>query len=190
MDQAIGIDRSEAREGDWIQTFSGRAFRPLDPRPDEIDIEDVAHALAMKCRYGGHTACFYSVAEHCVLISEAVAPEHALWGLLHDAAEAYLADVPKPVKPLLAGWHAIEARVMRAVCRRFGLPEQEPAEVKAADRAILTDEKLVLMKDGPAWGHLIDPLGVSIRAMDPTDAKHAFLARFAELTGQKEFIPW
>lgn len=172
----------EGRVGDWLQTFTGRPFWPLDPRPDEIDIEDIAQALSLKCRYGGHCLCFYSVAEHSVLVSQHVAPEHALWALLHDAGEAYLADIPRPVKPSLDGWKAIEARVMRAVCDRFGLPHQEPREVKAVDFAITTDEKISLMADGPAWTGLMPPVGAVIRGLSPVEARAAFMARFAELT--------
>lgn len=171
----------EGRVGDWLQTYTGRPFWPLDPRPEEIDIEDIAQALSLKCRYGGHCLCFYSVAEHSVLVSQHVAPEHALWALLHDAGEAYLADIPRPVKPSLDGWKAIEARVMRAVCDRFGLPHQEPREVKAVDFAITTDEKIALMADGPAWTGLAPPVGAVIRGLMPQDAKALFLARFAEL---------
>lgn len=181
MDDRTRAQLGEGRVGDWLQTFTGRPFWPLDPRPEEIDIEDIAQALSLKCRYGGHCLCFYSVAEHSVLVSQHVAPEHALWALLHDAGEAYLADIPRPVKPSLEGWKAIEARVMRAVCDRFGLPHQEPREVKAVDFAITTDEKIALMADGPAWTGLAPPVGAVIQALSPPVAKMVFLARFAEL---------
>lgn len=91
----------DKRRGDWMMTYSGRAFWPLDPRADEIDPLDIAHALSMLCRYGGHVRRFYSVAEHCVLMSHAVAPEHALWALLHDATEAYMVDLPRPINRIL-----------------------------------------------------------------------------------------
>lgn len=73
------------RIGDWIQTFTGRQFWPLDPQPDHIDIADIAHALAHDCRFGGHCRRFYSVAEHSVLLSRAVAPEFRLAALMHDS---------------------------------------------------------------------------------------------------------
>lgn len=172
----------DQRRGDWIQVYSGRPFWPLDPRPDEVHIEDIAHALALKCRYGGHSLTFYSVAEHSVLVSRHVAPEHALWGLLHDAAEAYLADIPRPVKRDLQGWHAIEAAVMRAVCLRFGMALDEPPEVKHIDLAITTDEKDAIMCRGPEWSGLLPPIGADIQALLPHEAERAFLQRFAELT--------
>lgn len=170
-----------ARIGDWIQVYTGRPFWPLDPRPEEIDIEDIAQALSLKCRYGGHCRRFYSVAEHSVLVSHHVAPEHALWALLHDAGEAYLADVPRPVKPSLQGWKQLEAGLMRVVCARFGLPSEEPDDVKRADFAITTDEKAALMADGPAWAGLLPPLGVKIECLSPMDARAAFMSRFKEL---------
>src|SRR5690606_5290032 len=83
----------EPRLGDWMQTFTGRAVYPLDLRPDDIDIQDIAHALSMQCRYAGHTRQFYSVAEHSVHVARwcrQYGPAAALEGLLHDATEAYL----------------------------------------------------------------------------------------------------
>lgn len=128
--------------------------------------------------FGAHN----SVAEHAVQVSLHVPPQHALWGLLHDAAEAYTADIPRPLKPFLFGWKEIEARVMRAVCDHFGLPHAEPPEVKAVDTGILADEKFAVMEDGPAWGSIGAPIGAEIRGLSPMEAKIAFLARFHALT--------
>src|ERR1035437_1784040 len=107
--------------GDWMQVYSGARFYPLDPRPDEIDAADIAHALSLLCRYGGHVDRFYSVAEHCVLMSRAVAPENALAALLHDATEAYVVDVPRPLKRCLRDYAPIEAAVWRAIASRFSV---------------------------------------------------------------------
>lgn len=74
-------------KGDWMQTYTGRRFWPLDPVAGDIEIMDIAHALSNQCRYAGHTRFHYSVAQHSVQVSENVAPEHALWGLLHDAPD-------------------------------------------------------------------------------------------------------
>lgn len=174
------------RKGDWIQTYQGKRFWPLDPRAEEIDIIDIAHSLAMKCRYGGHCSRFYSVAEHSILVSRALPYEYALWGLMHDAAEAYLADICKPVKPYLAGWKEIESGVMRAVCERFGLEVDEPEIVKKYDHRILTDEKRYLMKEGPSWGGLIEGLGVEIEFLSPEKAKDEFLTAYFELMYQRK----
>lgn len=171
------------RVGDWMQTFSGGCFWPLDPRPSEIEIEDIAHALSMTCRYGGHSKRFYSVAEHSVLVSLHVPPAVAMWGLLHDAAEAFSADVPRPLKRNLPGWKAIEARIMAAVCERFGLPPNEPPEVKRVDLAIMSDERAAFMAPCDRdWGNLPPPIGAVIGCLTPDDAKALFLSRFRELS--------
>ena len=123
----------------FIGTFSGLRFWPLNPNPEKILIEDVAHSLAHQCRFGGHSSKFYSVAEHCVHVSQLCLPEHALWGLLHDASEAYLVDLPRPLKllPEFAPYREAECRLQRAVAVRFGLPPDQPASVTEADDTML-----------------------------------------------------
>ena len=176
-----------ARRGDWMQTYTGRAFWPLDPRPEEVDPVDVAHALAHLCRYGGHVRRFYSVAEHCVLMSLAVTPENALAALLHDATEAYLVDLPRPIKRHMPGYRDAEAVLWRAVAARFGLPEELPAEVHEADSRILVNERDALMAPPPrTWGleHL-EPLPLSrIVGWSPPLAERFYLARLEALTGR------
>ena len=169
--------------GDWMQVYSGRRFYPLDPRPDEIDAADIAHALSLLCRYGGHVDRFYSVAEHCVLMSEAVAPEHALAALLHDATEAYVVDVPRPLKRQLAGYREIEAAVWRAICLRFGLVGDLPAEVHEADNRILLTERDALMsRTRHPWEQEgLVPLPVTITGWSPGHAEGRYLARLARL---------
>ena len=167
----------EARRGDWMQTFTGRMFWPLDPRADEIEIEDIAHALSMQCRYAGHCTRFYSVAEHCVLLAGAVEEHHALWALLHDASEAYLVDVPRPVKPFLTGYRFAEAHVMAAVAERFGLGPM-PEEVKDADNRILEDERQQIMAPAPKAWNVGPALGVTVHGWEPERAERAFLSLF------------
>src|SRR5262245_47792896 len=103
------ISMAELRLGDWMQTVGGTQFWPLDPRPHEFDINHIAHALGNMCRFNGHCRRFYSVAEHCVLVSRACSAANALWGLLHDMSEAYIADVIRPVKPHLSNYKSIES---------------------------------------------------------------------------------
>jgi len=170
--------------GDWMQTYTGRRFFPLDPRPDEIDPIDIAHALSLLCRYGGHVDRFYSVSEHSVLMSEAVAPEHALAALLHDATEAYVVDVPRPLKRQLPGYREIEASVWTAICLAFGLAGDLPAEVKDADNRILLTERNALMsRTRHAWPSVdgLEPLPVTITGWSPEVAETWFSARLAEL---------
>lgn len=169
--------------GDWMQTHMGRRFYPLDPRANEIDPQDIAHALSLLCRYGGHVSRFYSVAEHCVLMSQAVAPEHALAALLHDATEAYVCDVPRPLKLVLPGYREIEDRVWAAVAQRFGLALELPEEVKIADTRILLTERNALMPRAERWVQDDDftPLPVTIIGLSPDDAEERYLQRLEEL---------
>lgn len=172
------------RIGDWMQTYTGRQFWPIDPRPEEIHIEDIAHALSMMCRYNGHCRTFYSVAEHSVLVSEHVPKEHALWALLHDASEAYIADIVRPAKRFIAGYHEAETRIMNAVCERFGLQPTMPTEVKRVDNAILADESAALLGPVPSdWGLSEPPLGVDIIGFSPWDAETLFINRYHEIVG-------
>jgi len=175
---------TEARNGDWMQTASGRVFWPIDPRPEEIFIEDIAHALGMMCRYNGHCTKFYSVAEHSWIVSHHVPKEFALLGLLHDASEAYIADIVRPAKRFISGYVEAEDRIMTAVCQRFGLPDGLHPEVKRIDNAILVDEAKFVMGPKPMPWHFPEPgLGLKfIAGWSPSDAKAMFLERFYELT--------
>lgn len=144
------------RKGDWIQTYTGVEFYPLDPRPEDIRIADIAHALSMQCRYTGHVRSFYSVAEHSLRVAELCPPEYALLGLLHDAAEAYLVDLPRPIKlgtEIGRLYREAEDRIMIAVCQRFGLTWQNPMPdpVERADKAMLYVESQALMPPHPGW---------------------------------------
>ena len=167
------------RLGGWIQTYTGRQFWPMDPRPHEVFIEDIAHSLSMMCRYAGHCERFYSVAEHSVLLARHVSRQNKLAALLHDASEAYLVDVPRPVKPFLAGYRDAESLVMDAVCARFGLPTCFQQEVHDADKAILADEMMQNMKPAPvAWDDMPEPLGVKLQYWSPEEAELEFMTEF------------
>ena len=175
------------QENGWIQTFTGRAFWPLAPQPEEVVIEDVAHALAHLCRYTGHTRTFFSVAQHSVLASHAVPAADALWALLHDASEAYLADVARPVKAFLPEYRVAEERLELCIARRFGLPWPMPASVREADRRLLATERRDLMTRPPApWlaTERVDPYPEVIAPWTPRVAEVQFLARFKELGGR------
>lgn len=178
-----------SRIGDWGCTASGKRYWPADPRPEDIDINDIAHALSMQCRFGGHVKEFYSVAQHSVHVSEHCSPADALWGLLHDASEAYIVDIPRPLKYAagMEGYLALERKMMHAVCDAFGLPREMPASVRAADELLLASEACLLMPDtGDAavqhWG--IERLDAPACAIPwtPEHARQRFLARFHELT--------
>lgn len=178
---ADGRRAMTVRRGQWMQTFTGCQFWPLDPRPDEIHIEDIAHALSMQCRYAGHCIRFYSVAEHSVLLARHVSPENRLWALLHDASEAYLVDVPRPIKADLDNYREIESRVMAAVCQRFGLPPDMPDEVHEADNRIIGDERANLSSCVAEWSDPPAPLGIEPAYLSPASAESLFLDAFGRL---------
>jgi hypothetical protein len=104
--------------GNWIMTYTGKHFTPFDPKIEAIDILDIAHALSNICRFGGHCSEFYSVAEHSILVSVLCPPELKLAGLLHDAAEAYLGDIPTPLKSL--AFRGAEIKLMEVIYRKYG----------------------------------------------------------------------
>jgi hypothetical protein len=167
-----------------MQTATGRKFWPLDPCPNEVCIEDIAHALSMLCRFGGHCLRFYSVAEHSVLLARAAPVPYKLWALLHDAAEAYVTDVIRPVKPHLVGYREIEARIMRAICVRFGLHLDMPFIVKTLDNRILADERnqnMVMTSD--PWINTGPPLDVTLSFWTPEEARAEFISEFERITG-------
>jgi hypothetical protein len=172
--------------GDWMQTFTGRQFFPVAPHAEDIDPADVAHALGMICRYGGHTTRFYSVAEHCVLMSRAVSEENAAWALLHDATEAYVGDMVRPLKhqPQMAPYREIEDRLMTVIAQRFGLVgDTIPEEVHSVDTRILLDERAtVLRPTGHQWStDGVEPLGVEIQGWSPSTAEAHYVLRLTEL---------
>ena len=169
------------RRGDWIQTYSGRAFWPLDPRAEDVELADIAHSLAHQCRFAGHCLKFYSVAEHSVILSRFVSKRAALAALLHDAGEAYLVDLPRPIKRAIPQYRAAEDAVFAAIAERFQL-DGIPDEVHEADRRILTDEMRANMAAPPApWSTAAEPLGIRLHYWSPMEARRAFIARFNEL---------
>jgi 5'-deoxynucleotidase YfbR-like HD superfamily hydrolase len=168
----------------WIQTFSAKRINLLDPKVEDICIEDIAHALSMQCRFSGHCIDFYSVAQHSVFVSKLCDPEDALYGLLHDASEAYLVDIPKPLK--YSGkfdvYLKFEEKMMKVIYKKFNLDREEPESVKNADRVMLmTEARDLATKFNPSdWGKVL-PAAFKIKAVHHTDAKQMFLNRFHEL---------
>lgn len=197
-DAAFAKHDTTARKGDWMQTFTGRQYWPLDPRAGDVDIDDIAHHLAMICRFCGACSRHYSVAEHSVYVSRLVPPELALPALLHDASEAYCNDIVRPVKRHLPGYAAIEAANEAAIFAALDVPEPTPGQwalIKEADNAILLAEQALLMGPAPAsWSPLDVPqvlvdkaLGLLRAGVAPTPpgAKYLFLHRYRELSGYR-----
>lgn len=173
-----------------ILTASGTYFDFVNTSSNVITIEDIAYGLSNVCRFGGHVSRFYSVAQHSVLVSRLVESQCeglGLHGLLHDAGEAYIGDVPKPLKVLLPDYQVIEERVDHAIRSWAGLPLKLPKVVKAADTVLLATEQRDLMpKHSDEWASLegVAPLGLKIRPWRPRKAYRLFMDRWYELQGK------
>ena len=171
--------------GPTILLRSGGYFDFEYPEASVITILDIAHALSNICRFTGHTSRFYSVAEHSVLCSYLVPPEDAFAALMHDAAEAVLSDVSKPLKSLLPDYQRIEARVEAAIFAQWGLPANVPASVKRADMQMLGIEQRACMGNSDIWMGRTEASDceVQIGFLAPPAAMNAFVARYSELRG-------
>jgi hypothetical protein len=188
-------------ETDWIMTASGLAFYPLEPRIEDIRLDDLAHALAATNRFNGHAREPYSVAQHAVLVSQEMERatddtrgfpwEWGLYGLLHDGSEAYLGDVPRPLKrqDTFAAYRAAEERLQAAIYGAFGLHlAGEPAALKVIDRRMLRTEQQYLMPP-PAPGEDradVEPLPIGISPWPFAFAKAAFVRRFNDLQALRD----
>jgi hypothetical protein len=176
----------------FIETYTGVRFRPLSPRVEDIRIHDIAHALSNQCRFSGHVRHFYSVAEHSVRVSrllESKVKSPAIWlkGLLHDASEAYLVDLPTPLKvtpKLGTAYRVAEGHLMQVIWTRFCLPRGGNIAVAWADAAMLATEVRDLMFARPEHWHDLPgtPLHERIVPWSPKVAEDEFLRRFDELT--------
>lgn len=191
-------------EDHWMELYSGRRFRPLsEGNPGEFSVIDIAHALSLKCRYNGHVSAFYSVAQHCCLLHDFVgagggdAVQMARI-LMHDATEAYLPDVPRPLKPLMHVFRDAEENLEHWIMAWLGLQHALPPWMKELDSRITRDERSQLM--GPSvniWDtDGLEPLDVQIEPWPPERAEEEFLLRFAvsmcEVKGRPVYwkAPW
>ena len=183
----------EPRRGDWLQLYSGKRFWPTDPHAEDVEIDDIAHSLSMQCRYAGHCVKFYSVAEHSVHIADwlyvkGFTSDQVIAGLLHDATEAYLVDVPRPVKPFLPGYKEAEAAVWQAVATRFELPVEMPAIVKEVYSRIIGDERANMRHCAADWYATGEPLGIELQYWSPAEAEARFLDRFRTVERARQWI--
>jgi hypothetical protein len=189
------------RRGSWLQTFSGKALYPLDPKVEEIDIVDVAHALSCESRFTGHTRIPYSVAEHCCRCADLITSlAHGLdldlsvnelqrYALMHDAHEAYARDLPRPFKalPEFEFYNLACVRLQRVIWVKFNLPVRtaEHPLVVEADNILLATEKKYLMGPEPQpWAPLPEPLTLSCgdeMGWVPQIAEGNFLEQFTDL---------
>lgn len=176
--------QTQTQKMTYVSTFLGNRFYPLEPRIDKVAIEDIAHGLAFQCRFNGQTCQFYSVAQHSLIVSALVSDELKFVALLHDAAEAYLGDMVKPLKILLPAFAHIEDQVTDIIAQEFGLDFGNYAPIKTADLIALATEKRDLMPYSVEdWEYLTDilPMQRIIEPMNPFEAKSAFLQEFERL---------
>lgn len=180
-----------------ILVRGGTYFDYEHPEQSQFTIEDIAHALSHVCRFGGHTPYHYSVAQHSVYVSQLVPERHQLAALLHDAAEAFIGDMPRPLKRLMPEFKAMEKRIEVAIFRHFGLPVTSIFQIgiplqcevkmapciKDADNAMLRAEQVQLMANNDGWTdtHNVEAAPILIERWAPDRAKMEFLSRFHEL---------
>lgn len=188
----------------WMQTYTKKKFNLINPTPQMVCIEDIAHALSNICRFNGHCEIFYSVAQHSVFVSEICNKENALWGLLHDAGEAYYGDIITPMKDW---WNQTEhlnrflSKIDYVIFKHFLMLPQDyqwrytaeymPKDVKLADNIMLATEKAQLMDDlgqvikwDGCWNNGIgQPMSdIEIKPLYPEAAEKLFLDTFEELS--------
>lgn len=177
------------RRGPYIQVGPrGRPFYLLDPRPEDVYLEDIAYSLAKLCRYNGHCIKHYSVAEHSIHVSHLVNHTLARWALLHDAEEAYTGDITRSMKGALetiapGALKKLVDPIKRAVCERFKLDWPEPAEVKQCDTDALAAEVAQNMPKGECvWHDLPEvPRTMRVKCWTPRIAERMFHQRAREL---------
>ena len=155
----MGVHPSTAKESRLIRVLpSMRLVDPFDLKPEDICIKDIAPHLARICRWNGGVNGFYSVAEHSIAVAKSVAPKFRLWALLHDAAETYIGDVTRPVKPKLwihdeiscsnyiESYSTKETKILKVIAARFYLSSEMPDQVKRADDEQLARENSLIKK--------------------------------------------
>jgi uncharacterized protein len=170
---------SEGKEPVYIHTFSGIAFDLLNPKPEMILIQDIAHSLSLINRFNGASLFPYSVAQHSLYVASLLPQELKLQGLLHDAAEAYIGDMVSPLKIIMTQYKIIETRISQVVADVFGLAYPEPAEIKKADLAMLSAEReqVLLPSYGPWYKDFPVPAKIAIEEMTWHQVHEMFLSQ-------------
>jgi len=163
-----------------ILTHSGRQLQLLAPDPTQIEIADIAHGLAYQCCFNGQARHFYSIAQHCMLVAQQVAPQYRLAALLHDGAAAYLGAMPQILRQLMLEFQFIEKKFMAAIGEKFGISSfAVPAIQRAHMVALATERRDLLCHAAEPVIHEVAPAPIPrrIEALPPEEVKF----RFAEL---------
>ena len=193
------------RKGNPVGTYSGRMFYPLDPRPEDVYLTDIAHSLSLQCRYAGHCKWHYSVAEHSILVARLVrylggSPAEQLMAYLHDSAEAYVMDLPRPLKQMkeFVFYNEIEKKIFETIIEKYRMPfTLLPKIVEKADDMMLATEAPQIMSGTENWTFNAEPWVVDGRRLPllgllPGEACSEFMAGFYLLWRQwrpKEPLP-
>jgi hypothetical protein len=175
------------KKNSWIETYTGKKFNVFEPDIKAINIIDIAHALSMCTRFNGHLHQYYSVAEHSIYVSELVPKEFALAGLLHDASEAYLSDIPRPIKAMIPEVKLIENKVMTLIFKKYGITKYSNI-ISHIDRSMCLTEAVQSNMNTGDWSEGHDKYGlqnVTIKYLSWSLAKRDFLNRFDILTRGK-----
>lgn len=169
--------------GPTILTADGNYFDFEAPDPSHFTLHAIATGLANTCRFGGQCWPFYSVAEHSIWVSHIVPKELALHALFHDAAEAFIVDMPKPLKVMLPDYRALEKRIEAVLFPALDLPIEMPPDIKHADRMMLATEQRQLMKnrDDWQWTSGVQPAEIKLECLSPLSAYTQFMARARQL---------
>lgn len=182
-------------KGAYMRTFTGEKFYPSHPDKLNVRIEDIAHALSHMNRYCGHLKYFYSVAQHCLIVEEILSTDYALelgkmsekiqkkyrlQALLHDASEAYMPDMPSPIKKILPDFKVLEKKLQAHIFKSFKLPKIEHSLVKEIDAGIRGSEVHCLSDWVEEWTE--DKYYYNIIPMDSRLAEDRFLEKYRELT--------
>ena len=184
---------AQPEPGPFLQTVSGRRVNPFDPDPSQLDVEDIARALANVCRFGGHCRAFYSVAQHSVIVSELVEQrggdaEDVFAALMHDASEAYLGDMPHPIKhrsELGAAFKAAEVQLEQVIRERFGIKADVRRSSAPTARCWRPSAASSAPRTGTGRSSTASSRSISSSRRAPDEAAEAFARRFAELDARR-----
>jgi len=188
------------RAATFIETYTGRAFWPLHPTEDALSVIDIAHALSNQCRYSGHVQFFYSVAQHCCLLAAWLSNHggsalDCLQILMHDAPEAYLVDIPRPVKQYMPQYRVWDHAINDVIREWMGWKDLPMLPIQdELDSRVIVDERAQLMDKARTndWGHKLQPLGIEITPWTPAEAEKQFLMMYAayskEVYGAYQYI--
>lgn len=173
----------------WIATFTS-VIDVFNPTPEQINIADIVAGLPHINRFGGQTIWPYSVSTHSCMIYEygrqalnITEPWELAWALLHDAVEAYIGDVPRPIKRSIPAFSQIEERILKALATKLELPPELPGWVKYADKHIVRREAFELFPSPPRWAEEYDDIGTETPRWDVDESRAQFVFRLKKTLG-------